>query len=87
MCIRDRRWPGTLEITDRLRKEKKSTIPWYAVLDKEGKTKFTSFTADSKNAGFLGSDSSRKHFRKMLSECCKQMTTEDIDSMIDVLDD
>ena len=83
----DQRWPGTLEITDRLRKEKKSTIPWYAVLDKEGKTKFTSFTADSKNAGFPGSDSSRKHFRKMLSECCKQMTTEDIDSMIDVLDD
>ncbi len=83
----DQRWPGTLEITERLRKEMESTIPWYAVLDKDRNTRFTSFTEDSKNAGFPGSDRSRKHFRKMLSECCKHMTAEDIDSMLGVLDD
>ena len=83
----DRGRPGTLLITDRLRKEMESTIPWYAVLDKDGKTRFTSFTEDSKNAGFPGSVRSRKHFQKMLSECCKHMTAEDIDSMLGALDE
>jgi hypothetical protein len=82
----DRRWTGTVELTERLRGRKTSSIPWYAVLDTEGRVRFTSSDQTGDNMGFPGSERSRMHFRKMLEIHSSRMTETSINAMLSELD-
>lgn len=82
----DQRWPGTMELTERLRGRKTSSIPWYAVLSREGQVRFTSFDQTGDNMGFPGSERSRMHFRKMLENHSSRMTEMCINAMLSELD-
>ncbi len=82
----DRRFPGAEEITDRLRQNKSTSIPWYAVLNSDGMVEATSFSEDGKNMGFPGNDGSRKHLFKVLKQSATRMTKADIDEMLSELD-
>ncbi len=82
----DRRWPGTVELMERFRGAKSSSIPWYALLDSEGQVQFTSFDETGNNMGFPGGEPSRRHFRQMLESHSSKMSEKDINSMLSELD-
>lgn len=81
----DQRWPGTEEIIRNLRGDRESTIPWYAILDADGKMLASSFNSTDKNMGFPASRDSNSHFRHMIEEHATRMTADDISRMMDEL--
>ncbi|HEY3393748.1 MAG TPA: carboxypeptidase regulatory-like domain-containing protein [Lacipirellulaceae bacterium] len=81
----DHRWTGAQEIMKDFRGEADGGIPWFAVLDAEGKILITSNGADGNNIGYPSEESGQAHFRKMLETTAQRLTPAEIASLIDAL--
>ena len=69
-------------VTKRLRGDQDGGVPWYAILDGDGKTLITSNSADLKrggkarNIGFPSEQPTIDHFMKMLAETASRLSAE-----------
>ena len=81
----DHRWKHAREIMKEYRGEAQGGIPWWAVLDSNGKTLITSNTPEGINIGFPSDKAARKHFRSMFEKTAHHMTTEQLDQLVDQL--
>ncbi|HJQ79095.1 MAG TPA: carboxypeptidase regulatory-like domain-containing protein, partial [Lacipirellulaceae bacterium] len=83
----DHRWTGAQEIMKGFRGDADGGIPWFAILDADGKVLVTSNGEDGNNIGYPGDESSQAHFRKMLETTAQRMTPAEIKSLMDALRD
>lgn len=81
----DHRWTGAIEIMQGLRGNAGGGVPWFVILDSDGKPLLTSNAADGNNMGFPSTPADFIHFRQMLKQTSIRMTDGDIDQMIEEL--
>ena len=73
------RMTGAAEIDKSLRKDqKRGGIPWFALLDGDGKTLATSELANGQNIGYPGSDEEIAHFMGMLKSHAAKITPDQL---------
>ncbi|HBL43459.1 MAG TPA: hypothetical protein DDZ90_08720, partial [Planctomycetaceae bacterium] len=60
-------------------------IPWWAILDKDGKVLVTSNDEEGENIGFPSSSSGRVHFRNMLEKTAIRLTPMDVNELVEAL--
>jgi hypothetical protein len=73
----DPRWPQAAEIMKSLRKDAEGGIPWFAILDADGKVLATSNKSDGSNIGFPSEPDSIEHFVHMLKSTALRMNGKD----------
>ena len=79
----DHRWTGAREIMAELRDGEGGGIPWFTILDAQGKKLATSNdpkTGD--NIGFPSGVKGEAHFAKMLNDTKQRMSENDVQSLI-----
>jgi hypothetical protein len=82
----DHRWTGARERMKQFRQEADGGIPWFAVLDSDGKVLATSNEAKSgENIGYPSDDAGRQHFRAMLTATRQRLTDDEIAGLIGAL--
>ncbi|QGQ23634.1 hypothetical protein F1728_13520 [Gimesia benthica] len=83
----DHRWSGTHEIMKKLRNDAPGGIPWWAILDADGKILVTSNNDqdEDQNIGFPSSTSGREHYRKMLEKTAIRLNDTEINELVDAL--
>ncbi len=82
----DHRWTGAVELMAKLREGAEGGIPWFAILDSEGKKLATS--NDSKtgqNIGYPAEPSGQIHFAAMLNATRNRLTESDVVSLIQAI--
>lgn len=73
------RMSGAAEVDKSLRKDqKRGGIPWFALLDGDGKTLTTSELANGQNIGYPGSDEEIAHFISMLKGHAAKITPDQL---------
>jgi protocatechuate 3,4-dioxygenase beta subunit len=83
----DHRLDGAFEIMKELRDGGPGGIPWFAILDSDGKKLVTSNKPrDDQNIGFPSSPSGREHFGRMFKETSERITEADVDSLLAALE-
>src|SRR5690606_32518842 len=80
----DHRWKGSQEVMDSLEAENRGGIPWYAILDAEGKVLATSRGPEG-NIGFPSEPKGIEHFAEMLNSTRQRMTERDVDQLCNEL--
>jgi hypothetical protein len=78
----DHRWEHALEIMTELRGEARGGIPWYAVLDADGKVLATSNREEGSNIGFPGSAEGKRHFQQMLEQTAIRLSQQEIQQLV-----
>ncbi|QDT18353.1 Nickel uptake substrate-specific transmembrane region [Gimesia chilikensis] len=83
----DHRWTGTHEIMKKLRNDAPGGIPWWAILDADGKILVTSNNDqdEDQNIGFPSSTSGREHYKKMLEKTAIRLNDTEINELVDAL--
>ncbi len=82
----DHRHTNAQELMQELRDGADGGIPWFAILDTDGKKLATSNDpSTSRNIGFPSEESGRVHFEHMLRTTRQRLTDEEINSLIDDL--
>ncbi|MBN70355.1 MAG: hypothetical protein CME32_13865 [Gimesia sp.] len=83
----DHRWTGTHEIMKKLRNDAPGGIPWWAILDADGKILATcnNDEEDGQNIGFPSSTSGREHYKKMLEKTAIRLNDTEINELVDAL--
>jgi RNA polymerase sigma factor (sigma-70 family) len=74
----DRRWPHAAELMKEIRKDPRGGIPWFAILDAEGKILATSNGPDGKNIGFPSDQPGRETFVSLLRKTRQRLTDSEI---------
>ena len=83
----DHRWTGARKLMAELRDEGDRGIPWFAILDAEGKKLATSNDPETgENFGYPSSKKGRELFAKMLNDTRQRMSEADVQSLIDSID-
>jgi len=78
------RMTGGAAMLERLRGTKSGGIPWFVLLDADGKALANS--GDEKtNIGFPGKPKELEHFREMLTKACVKLTAAEISALIETL--
>lgn len=81
----DHRWTGSDEMMKTMRAGAQGGIPWWAILDKDGKVLVTSNDEEGTNIGFPGEQSGRVHFRTMLEKTAIRLTPMEINTLVESL--
>lgn len=82
----DHRHTNAQELMQELRDGADGGIPWFAILDADGKKLATSNNpSTSRNIGFPSEESGRIHFEHMLRTTRQRLTDAEISSLIDAL--
>lgn len=83
----DHRWTGTREIMEKMRDGAQGGIPWWTILDADGKILVTSNNDQDKgqNIGFPSSSSGRQHFRNMLEKTAIRLNSMEINELVEAL--
>tara|TARA_R110002095_G_scaffold179193_2_gene156485 strand:+ start:117040 stop:120039 length:3000 start_codon:yes stop_codon:yes gene_type:complete len=81
----DHRWTGSSEMMKTMRAGAQGGIPWWAILDKDGKVLVTSNDEEGTNIGFPGEQSGRVHFRTMLEKTAIRLTPMEINTLVESL--
>lgn len=81
----DHRWTGSREMMKTMRAGAQGGIPWWAILDQDGKVLVTSNDEEGTNIGFPGEQSGREHFRSMLEKTAIRLTPMDINTLVESL--
>ncbi|MAX39614.1 hypothetical protein [Gimesia sp.] len=83
----DHRWTGTRKIMDKLRDSAPGGIPWWAILDSDGRVLVTSNNDkdEGNNVGFPGSHAGREHVRGMLKQTAIRLTPMDVNELVEAL--
>lgn len=83
----DHRWTGTSEIMEKLRDGAPGGIPWWTILDANGKVLVTSNNDkdEGKNIGFPTSPSEYEHVRSMLKQTAIRLGEQDINELVEAL--
>ncbi|WP_198000242.1 carboxypeptidase regulatory-like domain-containing protein [Gimesia alba] len=81
----DYRWTGAFEMMKTMRAGAQGGIPWWAILDQDGKVLVTSNDEEGTNIGFPSDQSGREHFRSMLEKTSIRLTPMDINTLVDAL--
>ena len=86
--LSEHRDTGARELMQELRDGAEGGIPWFAIVDADGKRLVTSNREnDGSNIGFPSSDSGQKHLKRMLMETKLKMTEDEITSFVEHLND
>jgi thiol:disulfide interchange protein len=80
------RAPGGKEMLEKYSNGKSGGIPWYVLLDGNGKAIIDS-NGDKGNIGYPGEDAEIAHFEKMLKAGAHKMTPQDITTLVKSLKD
>jgi hypothetical protein len=84
----DHRWTGAKEIMAEIRDGAEGGIPWFAIMDADGKKLATSNSPESgSNIGYPSEASGRVHFAHMLNATRQRMSEADVQSIIAAIDD
>jgi hypothetical protein len=78
----DHRWIGARELMTELRGEAEGGIPWWVILDGDGKQLATSNQPNGENIGFPSTPEGIEHFRTMLTQSAQRMTAKQIDGLV-----
>ncbi|MEX0727422.1 MAG: thioredoxin family protein, partial [Planctomycetaceae bacterium] len=78
----DHRWTGAQNLMAELRQEAEAGVPWWAILDADGKILVTSNTPEGNNIGFPSAPAEIEHFRTMVEQTAQRMTTEQIKKLV-----
>ncbi|QDV48104.1 carboxypeptidase regulatory-like domain-containing protein [Gimesia fumaroli] len=81
----DHRWTGSREMMKTMRAGAQGGIPWWAILDQDGKVLVTSNDEEGTNIGFPGEQSGHEHFRSMLEKTAIRLTPMDINTLVESL--
>ena len=81
----DHRWIGAREKMKELRDGADGGVPWWAILNEDGKVLVTSNEGEGNNIGYPRSKSERAHFRTMLEQTAIRLKADDITSLVDAL--
>ncbi len=83
----DYRWTGAYKIMEKMRNGAQGGIPWWAILDADGKILATSNNDkdEGKNIGFPSTPSECEHFRKMLEKTAIRLNDTEISELVDAL--
>tara|TARA_R110002111_G_scaffold262851_2_gene341834 strand:- start:32587 stop:35607 length:3021 start_codon:yes stop_codon:yes gene_type:complete len=81
----DHRWTGSDEMMKTMRAGAQGGIPWWAILDQDGKVLVTSNDEEGTNIGFPGEQSDRAHFRTMLEKTAIRLTPMEINTLVESL--
>ncbi|QDV15498.1 Nickel uptake substrate-specific transmembrane region [Gimesia panareensis] len=83
----DYRWTGAYKIMEKMRNGAQGGIPWWAILDADGKILVTSNNDkdEDQNIGFPSSDSGRDHFRSMLTKTAIRLSSMEINQLVEAL--
>ncbi len=81
----DHRWIGSRKVMQELRQEAKGGIPWWTILDADGKKLATSNQADGTNIGFPSGSKGIEHFRAMFTQSAQRMTTKQLNALVEDL--
>jgi thioredoxin-related protein len=76
---------GGKEMLQHYAKRDNTGIPWFVLLDTEGKVLATSDTADGQNIGCPATDEEIAHFRSMLTGAAKHLNKDDIEKITALL--
>ena len=76
----DERWNGSDEVMNGIKEGPRGGIPWFAILDSDGKSLVTSDGPDG-NIGFPSEPASIEHFMSMLSSTKQRMSEEQLDEL------
>ena len=74
----DLRWPHAMDIMKSLRGDADGGVPWFAILDANGKVLATSNKSDGANIGFPSEVEEIDHFVQMFKSTKQRMTEEDL---------
>ncbi len=75
------RMVGGKDMLARYRKQS-GGLPWFVLLDGDGKVRITSDDPDTGNIGYPGWDGSEPHFRRMLQTAVTHISPAEIDDLI-----
>jgi hypothetical protein len=81
----DHRWTDAREVAAELRGTPAAMIPWWGMLDADGKLLATSLRADGEGIGFATSYDGRQHVRQMFESTAQRMTPEQIAALVEAL--
>jgi hypothetical protein len=81
----DHRWTGARELMKEMRREADGGIPWWAILDADGKPLATSNMPTGDNIGFPASHDEIQHFETMVKGTAQRMTAEQLRTLVDDL--
>lgn len=81
----DHRWTDAFEIMKKMRDGAQGGIPWWAILDKDGKVLVTSNDESGANIGFPSDQSGRAHFRTMLEKTAIRLNPNEINTLVEAL--
>ena len=76
------------ELMEELRDGAEGGVPWFAILDAQGKVMATSNDPKTKqNIGFPSDESSQLHFASMLNATRQRLSEEDVKEFVGILAD
>jgi hypothetical protein len=78
----DHRFTGARELMAELRDDASGGIPWFAILDSNGKKLATSNRESGDNIGFPSSEDGQEHFKQMLLDTRLSMTDDQVDAFV-----
>jgi hypothetical protein len=73
----DSRWHGSEEVMDRIKEGRRGGIPWYAIIDSNGKVLATSDGPDG-NIGFPSDPPSIDHFLAMIKSTLQRISEQEL---------
>ncbi|MCG8652798.1 MAG: thioredoxin family protein, partial [Pirellulales bacterium] len=82
----DHRWKDAEKIMATYRGDASGGVPWWVIVDDQGKTLITSNTTEGDNIGFPSSPAGRAHFRNMLQQTARSLTPDQIDNLVSALE-
>jgi hypothetical protein len=74
----DLRWPHATDIMNSLRGDADGGVPWFAILDANGKVLATSNKSEGANIGFPSQPDEIAQFMQMIKTTAQRMTEEDL---------
>lgn len=77
----DHRWSGAQDLVAKLRGKKNDFLPWWAILDEEGKVLITSDDEAGFNVAHPREDIFGARFKMMMQKAALRMTEKEIDAM------
>ena len=77
----DHRWTGAQDLMRDLRGDAEAGVPWWIIVDADGKKLATSNMPSGENIGFPSSAEEIKHFQTMLEQTAQRLSAEQIRSL------
>jgi beta-lactamase regulating signal transducer with metallopeptidase domain len=78
----DHRWTGARELMKTLRGDATAGVPWWVIVDAEGKTLTTSNRPSGENIGFPSTAEAIQHFQTMFEQTAQRLSPEQIQSLV-----